>query len=101
MFEAWNCLRSAASRKEHVIGAPIILCGFIAIESASSLPFSLILCLDEKIAGPPHEASVEPNVVFLANLGERLNGIIGAEDGGACSGVEVERGISLLYSFVD
>lgn len=71
MLEAWNYLKSAPSRKEHVMGTPIILCGFIAIESASSLPFSLLLCVGEKIAGPPHEASIWSQMLCSLHISER------------------------------
>ena len=49
---------SAPSKKEHVTGTPIILCGFTAMESARWLPASLGAWVDEKIAGPPYVASI-------------------------------------------
>lgn len=44
---------------------------------------------------------MEPDAVLLAYFGKGLDRVVGAEDGGACSGIKVERGISLIYRFVD
>lgn len=49
---------SAPSRKEQVTGTPIILCGFMPMESARWLPESLCACVEENMTGPPHEASM-------------------------------------------
>ena len=58
MLAAWKWRRSPASRKEQVMGTPSILCGLTAMLEARCEPDSLAACVEEKMAGPPQEASM-------------------------------------------
>lgn len=52
--------------------------------------------------GPsPRGVDVEPHVVRFANGGEGSDGVVGAEDGGAGGGVQVEGGVAFFFCFGD